>query len=149
MTSKPTNNKPAPADLVTAAAVSGLVRRGGGEVLVVVPWAYPAPEDGRLTPNPTRDVDWEVTYQPEPAGPLLPFAASNPRSVTARHRPKWFPWVSVGLYALGQLILGAAIAAGHITPLLGLLVCTLWLVCGLLLVAAQVLAERPPGGGVS
>ncbi|MEM9656352.1 MAG: hypothetical protein AAGA65_30010 [Actinomycetota bacterium] len=51
-----------------------------------------------------------------------------------------FPLFSVGLNALGQMILGAAIAVGAVGPVVGALVCLVWMVCGLLLIAAHVLS---------
>lgn len=105
-----------------------------------VPRAYPAPEDGRPTPDPTRHPDWKVTNQTQPAAPTFPFAANNPEPHTRPGR-RW-PWLSVGLYALGQVALGAAIAIGQVDPVTGLAVCLVWLVCGLLLVTAQTLSEN-------
>lgn len=72
-----------------------------------------------------------------------PTARVKPRSVRAPGRKQlWIPLVSVGLYAIGQLVLTLAIAIGEIGPLTGITVCLLWMVCGLLLVIAQVLGRR-------
>ncbi|MEM9656640.1 MAG: hypothetical protein AAGA65_31490 [Actinomycetota bacterium] len=89
-----------------------------------------------LTPSP----DWEATADVELYAPL-PVVASLP-SVTQQTRPRRLPWASTGLYALGQVILAAVIAFDRITPQLGLVVCLLWLVCGLVLIAAQVVSGR-------
>ncbi|MEM9656486.1 MAG: hypothetical protein AAGA65_30700, partial [Actinomycetota bacterium] len=110
------------------------------DVLEPIPWAHPAPEDGRLTPNPTHHNDWKVTYQPRAAAPAFPFAANNPNPAQVRAY-RW-PWVSVELYALGQVALAVAIAMGGVGPVTGIVVCLAWLLCGLALVAAQAVSEN-------
>lgn len=61
---------------------------------------------------------------------------------TKGHR---IPWASLGLYALGQMILAAAIAFGSVNSVTGITVCLLWLLCGLLLVVAQVISDWAAG----
>lgn len=84
---------------------------------------------------------WEVTERHDPKGPLL-FAAALP-SITDHPKPRRFPLAAVGLYTLGQVVLAAAIAIGQVSPIVGIAVCLLWMVCGMLLIAAQVTSDRP------
>ncbi|MEM7323293.1 MAG: hypothetical protein AAF531_09415 [Actinomycetota bacterium] len=52
-----------------------------------------------------------------------------------------YPVASVGLYAMGQLLLTLAIAVGQVGPITGIVVCLIWMVCGLLLVLAQAVGQ--------
>lgn len=95
----------------------------------------------RHTPAPA----WKVTDRYDHHGPL-PVAASVPPSglrPPGRRRLRWCPFASVALSVFGQIVLTAAIAFGAITPLPAIVVCLLWVVCSLLLIAAQVVSESP------
>jgi hypothetical protein len=86
-----------------------------------------------LTPHPLSDQLIELR-----AAHTLLVASLEPDPPPTR---TWrLPILSTALNALGQVILGASIAGGHLPPLVGALACLLWMVCGLLLIAAQCLS---------
>lgn len=91
--------------------------------------------DGRTHP------DLMVTDRPQLDGPLRLGDIPQARAAAGFGRRR-MPWVSVGLYACGQLLLALAIAVGQVGPVTGIGVCLLWLICGLLLIAAQIEGDQ-------
>lgn len=91
------------------------------------------------TPAPARKVE----IIPVNSGPL--HVAANPSNLDGASARRWLtPWASTGLYAIGQVALAAAIAVGHVGPLTGIAVCLIWLLCGGLLIAAQLISQAEP-----
>ena len=86
--------------------------------------------------HPTRTTYPLPDHWHEPAVAHVVFtAAIEPDPPTVR---SWrWPIFSTGLSALGQVILGAAIATGNLSPGVGAGVALLWLACSLLLIGAQ------------
>lgn len=82
----------------------------------------------------------KVTYRHANSSPL-PFAAALPTPTAHPDRPCRIPWAATGLYALGQIGLAVTIAFGGLGPVVGILICLLWLACGLLLIAAQIITD--------
>lgn len=81
---------------------------------------------------------WMVTARPVPQTPSR-FGDELPPLLSYPPRTRRLPWASVGFYALGQVILALAIAVGAIGPVTAIGVCVLWMICGLLLVIAQLI----------
>lgn len=81
------------------------------------------------------------------ARPPSPFAAI-PRTPTQTVRSRPLPLASIGLYVGGQLILALAIAVGSVGPVVGIVVCLVWMLCGLVLVLAQQRTAHEPGATV-
>ncbi len=114
-----------------------------------------------LNPYPERLHRHQGVRQHTPPIPLSDWMAAHPLETTTAHHPflaslqplpatnrrHRSPWIAVGLYAIGQAMLAAAIAAESIGPLTGIAVCVSWRACGLALCLAATLSERtlPPG----
>lgn len=71
------------------------------------------------------------------ARPPSPVAAAFHPPQPVQVPTRRFPIASVGIYALGQVLLAYAIAVGTVQPGVGVLVCVLWMLCGLALICAQ------------
>lgn len=90
--------------------------------------------------RPTTPQTWTSPTDLDELAPL-PFGEwVEPQTPHARRR--WYPWASTGLYAMGQLILAVLIALETVGPVVGITVCLLWLTCGVILIASQVLSQR-------
>jgi hypothetical protein len=93
--------------------------------------------------HPSPVPDRMVTTDHWPSG-HLPFAAKQP-AAEPRPRQRRFPWASTGLYVLGHIALALAIGRGDLQPHTGIAYTFLWLLCGLLLIASQMIGEHNAG----
>lgn len=90
---------------------------------------------------PEPHIEWMVIAGPDLDDPSS-FGEDLPPLPSSWSRPRRLPWLSAGLYAVGQVILALAIALGQISPVSAIGVCVLWMICGLCLIAAQYRTEN-------
>lgn len=86
--------------------------------------------------HPTQTTEPSPGQWDEPGVAYVVFAAAvDPEPAPARSRR--LPILSTALNALGQVVLGASIATGTVSPAVGAATCLLWMVCGLMLIVAE------------